>query len=376
MTEPYSVIVVGAGPAGSTAAGTLAKAGHKVLLLDRSQFPRKKACGDAVPPPAMAVLRELGVEPLPFYQPERMVLVSPGGKRLAQAGREDFRGGLISRELLDDALVRAAERLGAERRRLEVSAALLDENGRVVGVRTPEGELRAQVVIAADGATSAVARSLGVPRRPEPCQSIALRGYVETPGLVLRDLEIHLFSEAQPAYGWFFPSSPGEANVGIFLRTSVFKASGRTLNAWLDEYLSRPDLRARTGGAAPRELMSWQLPLFDWDLQRVFDGALLAGDAGAFINPFTGAGIQEAMLTGQAAARAVIAALKSGDTSRRGLARYDTLWRAALGREMKLSGRVRRLFTSAPWLMDVVFPVLSPFRGLTYYFGETVFGKA
>lgn len=375
MTEPYSVIVVGGGPAGSTAAGTLAKAGYKVLLLDRAEFPRKKACGDAVPPPAMAVLQELGVEPLPFFRPERMVLVSPSGHRLAQAGNEDFRGGLIARELLDDALLRAAERLGAERRRVEVSGALLDDGGRVIGVRTAAGELRAQVVIAADGATSAVARSLGVPRRPEPCHSIALRGYVETPGLVLRDLEIHFFEEAQPAYGWFFPSAPGEANVGIFLRTSVFKASGRTLNAWLDEYLQRPELRERTGGAAPRELMSWQLPLFDWDLQRVYDGALLAGDAGAFINPFTGAGIQEAMLTGQAAACAAIEALRAGDTSQNSLARYEALWRAALGREMKLSGRLQRLFTNAPWLMDVVFPLLRPFRSLTYYFGETVFGK-
>jgi geranylgeranyl reductase family protein len=376
MAEPYSAIVVGGGPAGSTAAGTLAKAGLRVLLLDRAEFPRKKACGDAVPPPAMAVLRELGVEPLPFYQPERIVLVSPRGRRLQQAGREDFRGGLVPRELLDHALLRAAERLGAERRQLEVSSALRDPDGRVIGVQTPAGELLAPIVIAADGATSAVARSLGVPRRPEPCHSIALRGYVETPGLVLRDLEIHFFDAPQPAYGWFFPSGPGEANVGVFLRTSVFKASGRPLSAWLDEYLSRPELRERTSGAAPRELMSWQLPLFDWDAPRIFDGALLAGDAGAFVNPFTGAGIQEAMLTGQAAARAAIEALRSGDTSRKGLARYEALWRAALGREMKLSGRVQRLFTRAPWLMDVTFPLLSPFRSLTYFFGETVFGKA
>lgn len=370
------VIVVGAGPAGSTAAGTLAKAGHKVLLLDRAEFPRVKACGDAVPPPAMAILRELGVEPLPFFHPERLVLVSPRGARLAQASRPDFRGGLVPRDKLDHALLRAAERLGAERRQLEVTGAVRAPDGRVLGVTTSEGELRAPIVIAADGATSTVARSLGVPRRPEPCQSVALRGYIPTPGYESRDLEIHFFDAAQPAYGWFFPSGPGEANVGIFLRTSVYKASGRTLRAWLDEYLQRPDLRARIGGSEPRDLMSWQLPLFDWDAPRTFDGALLAGDAGAFINPFTGAGIQEAMMTGQAAARAAIEALRSGDTSRAGLARYEALWRAALGREMTLSLRVQRLFTRAPWLMDAVFPVLSPFRSLTYFFGETVFGKA
>ncbi|MFO0574665.1 MAG: geranylgeranyl reductase family protein [Polyangia bacterium] len=372
----WEVIIVGAGPAGSTAAATLAKAGHKVLLVDRADFPRAKACGDAVPPPAMAVLRELDVEPLPFYYPERLVLVAPGGARIAQTARPDFRGGLVPRDQLDHALVRAAERLGAERRRLEVTGTLRDADGRVLGVATSEGELRAPIVIAADGATSAVARSLGVTRRPEPCQSVALRGYIDTPGHGARDLEIHFFDAAQPAYGWFFASGPGEANVGIFLRTSVYKQSGRTLRAWLDEYLQRPELRARTGGAELRDLMSWQLPLFDWDLPRVFDGALLAGDAGAFINPFTGAGIQEAMLTGRAAAVAASQALRSGDTSRAALHRYETLWRAALGREMTLSLRVQRLFTRAPWLMDVTFSLLGPFRGLTYFFGETVFGKA
>ncbi|MEZ4452921.1 MAG: geranylgeranyl reductase family protein [Nannocystaceae bacterium] len=369
---PWDAIVVGAGPAGSVAAFDLARAGARVLVVDRAASPRDKACGDALPPAALELLGALGVR-VPVAIAERLTFVSPGGRSVSMPRLPGLDAGLVRRSILDHALLEAAIAAGATHRVSAVTGLLRGRRGEVVGVTTDRGPERAPVVIGADGATSIVARHLERRRPAERARSVAIRGYVELAGRDDGELFLHFFADAQPAYGWFFPAGEGLANVGVFLRTRVYEARGRPLRAILDDYLQRPELRARTGGRSPHSLASWQLPLFEPGRRRVFDGALLSGDAGGFVNAFTGAGIYEAMATGQAAATAALGAIARGDLSPAGLALYDEVWRAEIGRALHLGLLAQAGLTRAPWSMEWMFPAASAATPITSVLSRWIF---
>jgi geranylgeranyl reductase family protein len=360
-TATWDAIVVGAGPAGSVTAIDLARAGARVLILDRAAFPRDKACGDALPPAAVELLRALGLR-LPLVFAERVTFVSPRGRQLSIQREPGIDGALVRRSILDHALLDKAIEAGAVFRRSAVEQLVLGRRGEVVGVESEHGPERAPVVIGADGATSIVARSLHSKpsyRAPDRARSLAIRAYVETPGSCDGELFLHFFADAQPAYGWFFPCGDGRANVGVFLRRSTYQARRRSLRAIFDDYLARPELRARTHGRTPTELSSWQLPLFDRARPRVFAGALLIGDAGGFVNAFTGAGIYEAMITGRVAASTILAAAARGGFGVRGLARYDAAWQRELGRALVFGRVAQEGLSQAPWAMEWTFPALA-----------------
>ncbi|MCA9659593.1 MAG: NAD(P)/FAD-dependent oxidoreductase, partial [Myxococcales bacterium] len=272
------------------------------------------------------------------------------------------------------ALLEAAIAAGAVFRQSSVEGLLFTDGPRqrVVGAATAHGDVRAPVVVGADGATSIVARSLGVSRLPERARSLAIRGYVEIDGGDA-ELLLHFFSEAQPAYGWFFPCGDGLANVGVFLRRSTYARRHRPLRALLGDYLGRPDVRRRIRGRAPLEVASWQLPLFDRGRPRVFPGALLVGDAGGFINPFTGAGIYEAMATGRAAAATILDAAARGDLGCRGLAPYNAAWEAELGRSLIFGALAQEGLTRAPWAMELAFPAAGALTPLTRVLSHWMF---
>ena len=177
MASPtVDVVVVGGGPAGSTAALVLARGGARVALVDKTTFPRDKACGDLVGPRGLAVLESLGLAPPACRKVGEMVVVGPTGRRVllpARAGYTYPGHAVAIRRLHFDAWLRdAAVAAGAE-----------PVTGRVAGVRGTSVELDdgrrldADVLIGADGASSAVAVAAGlVDRRAAPgslCQKAA-----------------------------------------------------------------------------------------------------------------------------------------------------------------------------------------------------------
>ncbi len=313
------VIVVGAGPGGSSAAYHLARLGRRVLLLDRQRFPRDKSCGDGLTRTAVGLLAAMGVlDRLGRPQAIRGVRVLMRGK-----GQRDFeyprdlpppQGGLVVPRLdLDEALCRHAVAAGAELWEEALARRLLYTGGVVTGVEIlHQGEtrrLRARVVVAADGAASRLARQAGLTDSPASAGT-AIRGYYRDIVGLTEMLEIYtpLLDPTDryllPSYGWVFPTGPDSANVGVGLFQRERGANVRALFERFLEALGREDPRF----AHARLCGRWQgAPLrFDFAPERATaPGLALVGDAAGMISPFTGEGISYALGAGKLAAEVI-----------------------------------------------------------------------
>lgn len=376
----YDVVVVGSGPAGSSAAAVLARGGREVLLVDREVFPRDKACGDLIGPRAFGVLEQLGVAAQVraggFYPLERARLWAPGGGAL----EIDFRRrgtpfGMIARRSLDALLRQHALGCGADYMRLHVRRVEPFDGTRVHLHGEAAGEpvrLAARAVIGADGASSLVARALGWPQPAHAHRGVAIRGYARSRGPTSGSAELSFLRGILPGYAWSFPADDWTVNLGVGIRTDHFRRSGASLRGLLEQFLALPAVRERVEPDSLAEVSSWSLNLGSHPGSRVFDGALLVGDAGAFVDPLVGAGIHTALITGQIAAEVLLAALATGDLTRRGLAAFDRRWRQCLEQDFRVEQLVQQAVTAMPALIDLAALALPGDSELVRFFVKKV----
>lgn len=386
MTSERDVIVVGAGPAGATTAVYLAQQGYDVLLLDRRQFPRDKVCGDAVPAGAIDTLIHLGmgdkiqkaVERGELYPLESMLLVSPKGYELEAMFHKGSSGSdsYVAPRIYFDALIyQHAIDSGASFQQSQAAGPLV-ENGRVAGVMVKENgraqELRAKVVIGADGVTSAITRAL----RPKENQhqdghrAVALRAYIHGLEEFPKQVEFYLYNQILPGYAWIFPTGPGRANIGLGMRLDHFRAKKQSLEEMLHIFLAMPAIKKRLKpGWELRDVATWQLNFGSQKhLQHVYNGAILVGDAAGFINPLTGGGIHNAIVSAKLAARTVHEALQRGDVSRAGMQIYEQRVHEAMWDSMKRSYHLQRSLMHFPILIDFLIKRMKENSGLAKMF--------
>ena len=310
----FDVLVVGAGPAGSTAALVLAHAGASVALLDKAQFPRDKACGDFIGPRGLQVLADLGIPEPPGLDVGDMVVVGPTGRRVVLPCFNGLtypgRARAMTRTVFDDALRTAAIDAGAVPCAGRADRPL-GSGGDIEGFTVSDGEeLHADFVIGADGATSRVAQSAGLVEGSRVLWGFALRCYVDQhvdlPAITLWE---ETRWNAFPGYGWIFPGPGGLANIGVGIGTLADRQAGagavRVLPAYLEHLGALGLLDRAPVSPLSRRLGGW-LKMGMVGTTPASGRVLLVGDAAGLVNPLQGEGIAQAMTSGRSAAEAVL----------------------------------------------------------------------
>ncbi|AEV81341.1 drug:proton antiporter [Actinoplanes sp. SE50] len=369
MNEPLpvageaDVIVVGAGPGGSAAAYHLARHGHRVLLLEKTEFPREKVCGDGLTPRAVRQLVRMGIdtsEKAGWLQ-NRGLRVIGGGVRLELDWPElaSFPSyGLVRTRLdFDDMLAERAVEAGALlRTNVNVGGPVLNDEGYVIGVQAKVGpekepvQFRAPLVIAADGVSGKFPLAMGLAKRDDRPLGVAVRRYYRSAvkaddnylesWLELRSAQDP--SRLLPGYGWIFGLGDGRVNAGLGILNSS-SAFGRTnyknmLTDWLGSTPQEWGLRGEENAEGPT--LGAALPMGFNRVPHYTRGVLLVGDSGGMVNPMNGEGIAYAMESGELAAEVAAQALArpAGPERERALRAYPTELSLRFGGYYRLGG--------------------------------------
>jgi len=333
VTTGFDAIIVGGGPAGATAARRLARGGARALVLDRAAFPRNKPCGGGLTWRALKRFPdvEAALPRISSHAIRRICMEAPGGASVAIETAEPTVV-LVRRLEFDDLLLTMAREAGAE---VAESADItrVSEHASCVRLEARDGRVfEAPIVVAADGVYSTVARRLGF-NPGWPRDRVAIDMMEETPSSRLRAVDdgtlwVSFAPGSGHGYGYVFPKRD-YVNVGVGYVVSSFKTSIREAPRALHEaFVAGLKQRGLLEGDADRSSFTpYQVPV-GGPLRTTARGRVyLAGDAGGFVNGFSAEGIYFAMVTGDLAARAILA----GPSPRL----YETLWRREIGAEMR-----------------------------------------
>jgi digeranylgeranylglycerophospholipid reductase len=345
VKERYDVIVIGAGPAGSTAARRAAENGLDVLLIEkRREIGAPVRCAEAT-----------GLDSLkPYIEPDgRWINAHIGWFAVHGTAGRSIRVPpteptlVIERKIFDRELAALAAQAGAEVLAGTAAVGLLREDGRIAGAKIRRGdqtrEVHSTLVVAADGTESQAARWAGLNTVP------ALADYYVAAEFLLSrndgrfdttECQYHIGASIAPGgYAWVFPKGEHAANVGLVL--SADRAAGRSAKSYLEEFVGR-----RFPGAGILAEMAGGIPVTGALKRMTADGLAAVGDAAHQADPLHGGGINLGMIAADLAVQVAVPAIRRGDVSAKALRAYEEAWNERFGRQHDALYRIRKMLAT------------------------------
>ncbi len=289
----FDVAIVGGGPAGASCASVCARAGLRVVVLEREIFPREKVCGDCLNPACWDVLRRLGVaeqvRSIPHGRLDRVEFIAIGGRTVTvELPTGDDAEIAVKRSFLDQLLLKRARALGAEVCHSAIVTALNKNKSGTWNLTTAGQTLTARAVIGADGRNSTVARLCNLLPRPQR-ERVALQTHLPLPPDFGNRVVLQFVKEG---YSGQAPVGEDQLNVCLVARPVDIDA----LRNWATHRFNVPS-------SHPWRTIT---PLTRAPMNPAHGNLLFIGDAARVVEPFTGEGIYYALRSGELAAGAII----------------------------------------------------------------------
>ncbi len=358
IEREYDIIVIGAGPGGSGAALAAAKKGMKVLLLEkRQEIGAPKRCAEGL---SMSAMGRMGIERDDLWIRREIIgatIYAPNGEHIGVDYKDGPEGYILERKVFDKCLAEKAAGLGAKVLAKAEVTRLLKEDGKVCGVEVEfEGEkkeIKAKIVIAADGVESKIAREAGLDTTLK-LVDIASGAQFEMTNVDIDPdrIEMYFGNDIAPGgYVWIFPKGENIANIGIGVRKPYAKEKAI-------DYLKR-FIESRSGlkKGSIIEVNSGGVPVGGLMENMVTDNLIVVGDAAHQANPIHGGGMGEAWVGGRIAGEMAAEAIKANDLSKKFLGKYNKLWWEKRGNKLQKLVKLREVMESFSdedlnWLVD------------------------
>lgn len=355
------MIICGAGPAGSTCALALGDSGLKVAVLEKNSFPRNKTCGDAVAAYVPKVLASIESSLLGSVEDFRekvkvntLRVVAPNHKTIDLRFEQS---GFISKRIDWDNFL--FEKASAQKNTTFFLNHTVDdimiEDERLV-VKTGETEFRGRIVIGCDGAHSVVNKKMTATRLNPDHHCGAVRAYYSNvSGIADQTFEIHLVKDLLPGYFWIFPLKNGLANVGLGVLSAAISKRRMDLRSALQMVVgSSPNIRDRFNNAERiGNIEGFGLPLGSRKVPMSGDHFMLCGDAASLIDPLSGEGIGQAIVSGRYAGWQAKKCFDENDFSAAFMSQYDTQVHKKFWSRHRKSYLIQRLM-NREWLVNGV----------------------
>ncbi|MBY4383732.1 FAD-linked oxidoreductase [Rhodococcoides fascians] len=360
LPSSTDVLVVGAGPAGSSAAAWAARSGRDVVLADAAVFPRDKTCGDGLTPRAVAELDRLGLgEWVRGTARNRGLRLSGFGQELElEWPSRSFPavGSAVPRTELDDRIRRAAVEAGAVMAEGAKAVSVTRDGNAVrsVTLQTGEGshDIACRTLIVADGVRSTLGKQLGRQWHRDTAFGVAARAYITSARSDDEWISSHLelrdgAGTLQPGYGWVFPLNDGNINIGVGTLATATRPAPGALRPLLDLYTQQRRSEWELTGEL-RSVASALLPMGGAVSGVAGVNWAIIGDAAACVNPLNGEGIDYGLEGG----RMVVDLLDHADLTDA----WPTLLREHYGQAFSIARRLAGLLT-VPRFLPAAGPV-------------------